>query len=140
MSVVNIPPIMATATHLDQLENERGELYYRACKGSVCRYAEDHYIAVMYLEGMGWDPTQASPSVIQTHNRILPMRLPKRLFPVPLQPILRRLRDIARKTASHQGSAGAYAHHESWDARDPALPTAPGLLRNHSTRTCSSNV
>ena len=30
------------------------------------------------------------------------MRLPKRLFPVPLQPILCRLRDIARKAASHQ--------------------------------------
>lgn len=42
---------------LDQLENERGELYYRACKGSVCRYAEDHYLALMYLEGMGWDPS-----------------------------------------------------------------------------------
>jgi hypothetical protein len=27
---------------LDQLENERGELYYRACKNSICRYAEDH--------------------------------------------------------------------------------------------------
>jgi hypothetical protein len=46
---------------LDQLENERGELYYRACKGSVCRYAEDQYLAVMYLEGMGWDPKQQAP-------------------------------------------------------------------------------
>ena len=46
---------------LDQLENERSELYYRACKGSICRYAEDHYIAMMYLEGMGWDPKQQAP-------------------------------------------------------------------------------
>jgi len=30
------------------------------------------------------------------------MRLPKRLVPVPLQPILRRLRDIAAKAAGHQ--------------------------------------
>ena len=30
------------------------------------------------------------------------MRLPKRLVPVPLQPVLRRLRDIARKAARHQ--------------------------------------
>ena len=30
------------------------------------------------------------------------MRLPKRLVPVPLQPIFRRLRDIARKTAGNQ--------------------------------------
>ena len=30
------------------------------------------------------------------------MRLPKRLVPVPLQPILCRLRDIARKAARHQ--------------------------------------
>jgi len=43
---------------LDQLENERGEVYYRACKDSICRYAEDHYIAMMYLEGMGWNPTE----------------------------------------------------------------------------------
>jgi len=43
---------------LEQLENERGEIYYRACKGSICRYAEDDYIARMYLEGMGWDPKQ----------------------------------------------------------------------------------
>jgi hypothetical protein len=43
---------------LEQLMNERGDIYYRACKGGVCRYAEDHYIAMMYLEGMGWDPKQ----------------------------------------------------------------------------------
>ena len=43
---------------LEQLENERGEIYYRACRGSICRYAEDEYIARMYLEGMGWNPTQ----------------------------------------------------------------------------------
>ena len=43
---------------LEQLENERNEIYYRACKDSICRYAEDEYIARMYLEGMGWDPTQ----------------------------------------------------------------------------------
>jgi len=30
------------------------------------------------------------------------MRLPKRLVSVPLQPILCRLRDIARKAARHQ--------------------------------------
>ncbi len=43
---------------LEQLENERNEIYYRACKDSICRYAEDEYIARMYLEGMGWDPMQ----------------------------------------------------------------------------------
>ena len=30
------------------------------------------------------------------------MRLPKRLVPVPLDPVLRRLRDIAPKAASHE--------------------------------------
>lgn len=30
------------------------------------------------------------------------MRLPKRLVPVPLNPVLSRLRDIAPKTTSHQ--------------------------------------
>jgi hypothetical protein len=43
---------------LDQLIGDSGDIYYRACKGGVCRYAEDHYIAMMYLEGMGWDPKQ----------------------------------------------------------------------------------
>jgi hypothetical protein len=43
---------------LEQLENERGEIFYRACRNSICRYAEDEYIARMYLEGMGWDPKQ----------------------------------------------------------------------------------
>ena len=42
---------------LEQLENERGEIYYRACKNSICRYAEDAYIAQVYLEGMGWNST-----------------------------------------------------------------------------------
>mgnify|MGYP006276848527 FL=1 len=48
----------ANGFKLEQLENERGEIYYRACTGSICRYAEDEYIARMYLEGMGWDPKQ----------------------------------------------------------------------------------
>ena len=46
---------------LDQIEGERKEIYYRACKRGMCRYAEDEYIARMYLEGMGWDPTQLDP-------------------------------------------------------------------------------
>jgi len=46
---------------LEQLMNERGDIYYRACKDSICRYAEDHYIAMMYLEGMGLDPKQQDP-------------------------------------------------------------------------------
>ena len=46
---------------LDQLIGDSGNIYYRACKDSICRYAEDHYIAIMYLEGMGWDPKQQDP-------------------------------------------------------------------------------
>lgn len=42
---------------LEQLEGERKEIYYRACKSGICRYAEDEYIARVYLEGMGWYPT-----------------------------------------------------------------------------------
>ena len=42
---------------IDQLENERGELYYRVCKGSVCRYCEDEYFTRMYATQMGWNPT-----------------------------------------------------------------------------------
>ena len=41
---------------LEQIENEKGEIYYRACSDSICRYAEDEYIARMYLEQMGWTP------------------------------------------------------------------------------------
>jgi hypothetical protein len=56
-------PVIRSTLYLDgyaleQLENERGEIFYRACHNSICRYAEDEYIARMYLEGMGWDPTQ----------------------------------------------------------------------------------
>lgn len=56
---------------LEQLENERGEIYYRACRDSICRYAEDEYIARMYLEGMGWDPTQP-PLNLSTPQSLLP--------------------------------------------------------------------
>jgi hypothetical protein len=38
---------------IDQLENERGELYYRVCKGSFCRYCEDEYFTRMYAAEMG---------------------------------------------------------------------------------------
>jgi hypothetical protein len=60
MSVVHSTDF-GTGYKLEQLENERGEIFYRACKDSVCRYAEDEYIARMYLENMGWDPTQQVP-------------------------------------------------------------------------------
>ena len=42
---------------IDQLENERGELYYRVCKGNICRYCEDEYFTRMYAVDMGWNPT-----------------------------------------------------------------------------------
>ena len=60
MSVVHSTNF-GTGYKLEQLENERGEIFYRACKDSICRYAEDEYIARMYLENMGWDPTQQAP-------------------------------------------------------------------------------
>jgi hypothetical protein len=41
---------------IDQIENERGELYYRVCKGSICRYCEDEYFTRMYATEMGWNP------------------------------------------------------------------------------------
>lgn len=40
---------------IEQLENEFGHVYYRMCRGSICRYAEDEYIAYMYAEGAGWN-------------------------------------------------------------------------------------
>lgn len=39
---------------IEQLENELGHTYYRMCKGSICRYCEDEYIAYMYAENAGW--------------------------------------------------------------------------------------
>jgi hypothetical protein len=40
---------------IEQLENDCGHIFYRMCKGSICRYCEDEYIAYMYAEGAGWD-------------------------------------------------------------------------------------
>lgn len=40
---------------IEQLENEFGHIYYRMCRGSICRYAEDEYLAYMYAEGSGWN-------------------------------------------------------------------------------------
>ena len=41
---------------IDQLENERGELYYRVCKGSFCRYCEDEYFFRSVRRRNGLDP------------------------------------------------------------------------------------
>ena len=65
---------------LEQLENELGHIYYRACTGSICRYAEDEYIARMYLEGMGWDPTQP-PLDLSTPQSQSPAADPKNPAP-----------------------------------------------------------
>lgn len=46
---------------LDQLESPSGHIYYRICTRGICRYAEDHYICMMYAESMGWlPPTKAA--------------------------------------------------------------------------------
>jgi hypothetical protein len=34
---------------IEQLENERGDLYYRSCAHGYCRYAEDLWCAELYL-------------------------------------------------------------------------------------------
>lgn len=34
---------------IEQLQNERGELYYRSCAYGYCRYAEDLWMAELYL-------------------------------------------------------------------------------------------
>jgi hypothetical protein len=38
--------------YVEQLENERGEMYYRACRNGVCRYCEDLWMAQMYAKSM----------------------------------------------------------------------------------------
>ena len=45
---------------LDQLESPEGHIYYRICTSGTCRYAEDHYICMMYAEAMGWLPPRLS--------------------------------------------------------------------------------
>ena len=55
-NVVNIVDLGQGFT-IEQLENELGHIFYRMCKGSICRYCEDEYIAYMYAESAGWDRT-----------------------------------------------------------------------------------
>lgn len=40
---------------IELLENEFGHTFYRMCKGSICRYCEDEYMAYMYAENAGWN-------------------------------------------------------------------------------------
>lgn len=40
---------------IEQIENEHGHVFYRMCKGSICRYCEDEYMAYMYAESAGWN-------------------------------------------------------------------------------------
>lgn len=35
---------------IETLQPERGELYYRSCVGSVCRYSSDLWQAELYLD------------------------------------------------------------------------------------------
>ena len=35
---------------IETLEPKRGELYYRSCVGSVCRYSSDLWQAELYLD------------------------------------------------------------------------------------------
>jgi len=46
---------------IEQLENELGHIFYRMCKGGICRYCEDEYMAYMYAESAGWDKSLTNP-------------------------------------------------------------------------------
>jgi hypothetical protein len=41
---------------IEQLEDERGGLLYRACSdgGGICRYCEDLWMANMYADDLSW--------------------------------------------------------------------------------------
>lgn len=41
---------------VEQLESDNGIIFYRICKSGTCRYAEDHWMVMMYAESMGWLP------------------------------------------------------------------------------------
>ena len=41
---------------IDQLSAPDGHIYYRVCVSGTCRYAEDHWMVMMYAENMGWLP------------------------------------------------------------------------------------
>jgi len=46
---------------VEQLENDYGHIFYRMCKGSICRYCEDKYTAYMYAESAGWNRLLTNP-------------------------------------------------------------------------------
>jgi hypothetical protein len=50
---VNAPKILSSQDRgggcIEQLENEQGQIYYRACAHGYCRYAEDLWCAELYL-------------------------------------------------------------------------------------------
>jgi hypothetical protein len=60
MSTVTQTTDLGQGFTLDQLEAPEGHIYYRICTRGTCRYAEDHYICMMYAESMGWIPPHLS--------------------------------------------------------------------------------
>ncbi len=56
MSTVTQTTDLGQSFSLDQLESAAGHIYYRVCTRGTCRYAEDHYMCMMYAEAMGWLP------------------------------------------------------------------------------------
>ncbi len=46
---------------IEQLTSDNGHVYYRVCINGTCRYAEDHWMVMMYAENMGWLPPHRQP-------------------------------------------------------------------------------
>jgi hypothetical protein len=46
---------------IEQLQYDDGHTYYRVCTSGTCRYAEDHWMVMMYAESMGWLPPHRQP-------------------------------------------------------------------------------
>lgn len=40
---------------VEQLQDAKGDLYYRVCHAGICRYCEDEYYAYVYAAQMGWN-------------------------------------------------------------------------------------
>jgi hypothetical protein len=56
MSTITSSNDLGQGFTLDQLYSPDGHVYYRICTRGTCRYAEDHYMCMMYAESMGWLP------------------------------------------------------------------------------------
>jgi hypothetical protein len=55
MEVLDIENLGQNCT-IEHVVDSGGHPAYRVCRGGICRFAEDRYLAGMYAEHFGWKP------------------------------------------------------------------------------------